>query len=112
MVDIAISVERLSKQNRIGVPKARYKTVRESFAQAVQSTFGRMHAVVRVQSPVVSSETIRALREMSFQAKRGELVGIIGSNGAGNTTLLKIIGASRPRSAVPSQAKTIVRSAL
>jgi len=37
MSDIAIRVEYLSKQYRIGGPQARYKTIRESLTEAVQN---------------------------------------------------------------------------
>jgi hypothetical protein len=37
MTDIAIRVENLSKQYRIGGQQARYKTIRESLTEAVQN---------------------------------------------------------------------------
>ena len=40
MTDIAIRVENLSKQYRIGGPQARYKTIRESLTETVQNRDG------------------------------------------------------------------------
>jgi ABC-type polysaccharide/polyol phosphate transport system ATPase subunit len=76
MSDIAIRVENLSKQYRIGGPQARYKTIRESLTEAVQAPFRRLSAVVRGQSSTVANETIWALKGVSFEAcpERGRRV--------------------------------------
>jgi len=59
---IAIRVENLSKQYRIGGPQARYKTIRESLTKAVQAPFRRLSSVVRGQSSTVSNKAIWALK--------------------------------------------------
>ena len=37
-------------------------------------------------------ETIWSLKDINFDVKKGECIGIVGENASGKTTLLKIIG--------------------
>jgi lipopolysaccharide transport system ATP-binding protein len=87
MTAIAIRVENLSKQYRIGAQE-RYKALRDIITDAFTAPFRRL---LNPQSAIRNSDTIWALKHVSFEVKQGEVVGIIGRNGAGKSTLLKIL---------------------
>lgn len=88
MSNIAISVEKLGKRYRIGGPRVRYRTLRESIMGSMTSWITHLR---EPKSKIKKQETIWALKNISLEMKRGEVLGIIGRNGAGKSTFLKIL---------------------
>ncbi len=93
MRDVAISVENLSKQYRLGARKARHDTLREHAVAAL----GRL--LPRNGRPGAAGDTIWALQNVSFQLGHDEVLGIVGANGSGKSTLLKILSRVTPPTA-------------
>lgn len=79
--EIAIKVEGLSKCYQI------YSQPRDRLKQFILPRVQRLVA----QSPRQYYREFWALKDVSFDVKKGETVGIIGRNGSGKSTLLQII---------------------
>jgi lipopolysaccharide transport system ATP-binding protein len=85
MTDIAIKVENLSKLYHIGAQQEKYPTLRSALVSNLK------HLTTRRSVLKADSNTIWALKDVSFDVKQGEIIGIIGRNGAGKSTLLKVL---------------------
>jgi lipopolysaccharide transport system ATP-binding protein len=79
-----IQVKHLSKWYQIGMDRT-YKTFCERVVNTIKSPLKRLKSFSRQE------ETFWALKDVNFEVFPGEVVGIIGRNGAGKATLLKVI---------------------
>src|ERR1043165_3753413 len=81
-----VTVEHLSKQYWLGARQESYSTLRDSLAGFYRAPLKRLRG-----GRAAGGETIWALRDVNFEVEPGEVVGIIGRNGAGKSRLLKIL---------------------
>ena len=90
MNDIAIRVDQLAKaypigRQQTGEQRYGYRSLRDVLA----GVFARPRA--QRQAHEERMPTFWALHDLNFEVKRGEVVGVIGRNGARKSTLLKIL---------------------
>lgn len=86
MTEIAIKAEGLGKNYKLGL-NAAYGSLREAVSEAGRRTVGRL--VGRGEKPEI--DVLWALKDVSFEIQQGEAIGLIGHNGAGKSTMLKLL---------------------
>ncbi|MEX2493357.1 MAG: ABC transporter ATP-binding protein [Nitrospirales bacterium] len=102
--DVAIRVENVSKCYRIGLKEEVHDTLGKGFLSFLKSpvrNFKKYRSLYTFDDAVPSadsgndsanpSDVFWALNNLNFDVKQGEVLGIIGKNGAGKSTILKIL---------------------
>lgn len=88
MSRIAISAVAIGKMYHIGGERQQYRTLRDTLANAVK------RPIERLRNPGAAthkSEDLWALKDVSLDVDNGEVLGIIGRNGSGKSTFLKVL---------------------
>ena len=92
MSNTIISVENVSKAYRLGQFSSR--TLSDDLKVWWAKARGKPNPLLKIGQEDhgnTDGEILWALREVSFQVERGSVLGIIGKNGAGKSTVLKIL---------------------
>ena len=97
-MNTAIAIENLGKRYTIGHKKANGDGIRHALERAARHPLTWMKTDLRRRQ---KSDDFWALRGVSLQIEPGEVVGIVGRNGAGKSTMLKLLS----RITVPTEGR-------
>lgn len=91
----SILIEGVGKKYRRGEIRYLSNSFRESLTRVAKSTISRLNPFshLRPSIPVLSSDSSEfwALQDIHLQIQQGDVVGVIGRNGVGKSTLLRIL---------------------
>ena len=94
-MDNIIELKSISKSYKISHEYEKYVALRDRLA----------HPLLALKNSKIKKEDFWALKDVSFNVKKGEAIGLIGPNGSGKSTLLKILSRVTP----PTKGEAIIR---
>lgn len=88
MTDRVIAVENLSKRYLLGHQRSKSDGLRHAIEEAMRAPLTWLRARRELKR---QQEEFWALKDVSFNVNQGEVIGVIGRNGAGKSTMLKLL---------------------
>jgi lipopolysaccharide transport system ATP-binding protein len=86
-----IEAAHLSKKYKLGAARRNEDSLREALVHGLRKSWGALRRGWSEGTNSSGPEWMWALRDVNFQVEQGDVVGIIGANGAGKSTMLKIL---------------------
>lgn len=106
MSDSVIKVQNVSKRYRLGLKEKTSDSIGGALANLLNApieNFKRLRGLSKFNQTEDES-ILWALKDVSFDVGQGEVVGLVGKNGAGKSTMLKILS----RITLPTQGEIII----
>jgi len=100
-----IEVENLSKQYKISKSRGGYVTLRDTLTNVAKRPFRFAKQKTKKVMGKGGQEEFWALKDINFSVEQGEVLGVIGANGTGKSTLLKILSRITP----PTHGRAVLR---
>jgi len=98
-----ISVENLGKAYYLGRKLDKHQTFRDAVVDAARGAATRLRQ--RFADPTARDDAFWAVRDATFEVNRGEVMGLVGRNGAGKSTILKVLS----RITEPTEGRAVLR---
>ena len=98
-----ISVENLGKAYYLGRKLDKHQTFRDAVVDFARGAATRLRQ--RFTDPTASADAFWAVRNANFEVNHGEVMGLVGRNGAGKSTILKMLS----RITEPTEGRAVLR---